>query len=172
VGAKRIQLRYEGELASQRVMPLLEPGAGVVEFGEVTGDCQSEGDTPMKLTTLFTVYAVVSAIFGLAFVFAPVASVAPYGITLSPAGIPTARLFGASLFEFALLAWFVRKSGDSEARKAIILALFVGEAIGFVVALLTQLSGVANALGWSTVAIYLSFAVGFGYFQFIKPSTA
>jgi hypothetical protein len=71
-----------------------------------------------------------------------------------------------------LLSWFVRKSGDSEAREAIILALFVGEALGFVVALYGQLSGVVNALGWSTVAVYLLLASGFGYFQFMKPSTA
>lgn len=125
----------------------------------------------MKLTTLFTVYAVVSAIFGLAFVFVPEASLAVYGITLSPGGIPTVRLFGAALLEFALLSWFARKSGDSEARRSIILALFVGEAFGFVVALFGQLSGVVNALGWSTVAVYLLFALGFGYFQFMRPST-
>ena len=126
----------------------------------------------MKLTTLFIVYAVASAIFGLAFVFVPETSLALYGVTLSPGGIPIARLFGAALLELGLLSWFVRKSGDSEAREAIILALFVGEALGFVVALYGQLSGVVNALGWSTVAVYLLLASGFGYFQFMKPSTA
>lgn len=126
----------------------------------------------MNLTALFTVYAVASAIFGLAFVFVPETSLALYGIMLSPGGVPIARLFGAALLEFALLSWFARKSGDSEARKAIVLALFVGEAVGFVVALFGQLSGVVNALGWSTVTVYLLFALGFGYFQFMKPSTA
>jgi hypothetical protein len=95
-----------------------------------------------------------------------------YGITLSPGGILIARLFGAALLEFALLSWLVRNAGDSEARKAIILAVFVGEVIGFIVALVGQLSGEVNALGWSTVAVYLLLALGFGYFQFIKPSTA
>jgi len=33
-------------------------------------------------------------------------------------------------------------------------------------------AGVANALGWSTVALYLLLALGFAYFQFMKPSTA
>jgi hypothetical protein len=126
----------------------------------------------MKLTTLFIVYAVVSAAFGLAFVFVPETSLALYGITLSPGGVPIARLFGAALLEFALLSWFARKSGDSEARQAIVLAIFVGEALGFVVALFGQLSGVVNALGWSTVAVYLVLAMGFGYFQFMKPNTA
>ena len=126
----------------------------------------------MKLSALFIVYAVISAIFGLTFVFAPEASLALYGATLSPGGILIVRLFGAALLELAVLSWFARNAGDSEARKAIILALFVGEAVGFVVALFGQLSGVVNALGWSTVAVYLLLALGFAYFQFMKPSTA
>ncbi len=126
----------------------------------------------MKLTTLFIVYAVVSAAFGLAFVFVPETSLALYGITLGPGGILIARLFGAALLEFALLSWLARNAGDSEARKAIILAIFVGEAVGFIVALFGQLSGVVNALGWSTVAVYLLLALGFGYFPFMKPKTA
>ena len=126
----------------------------------------------MKLSTMFVIYAFISALFGFAFIFVPDRSLALYGITLSPGGIPIARLFGVALLEFALLAWFARNAGDSEARKAIILAIFAGETIGFIVALLGQLSGVVNALGWTTVAVYLLLALGFGYFQFIKPSTS
>ena len=51
-----------------------------------------------------------------------------------------------------------------------LLAYFLGIAIGFVVALLGQLSGMMNPLGWSTVAIYLLLALGYGDFQFVKPS--
>ena len=126
----------------------------------------------MKLSTMFIIYAAISAIFGLAFVFVPETSLALYGITLSPGGILIARLFGAALLEFALLSWLARNAGDSEARKAIILAVFIGEAVGFIVVVLGQLSGEVNALGWSTVAVYLLLALGFGYFQFMKPSTA
>lgn len=126
----------------------------------------------MKLSTMFIIYAIISAIFGLTFVFFPAMSLALYGITLSPGGILVVRLFGVALLEFALLSWFVRNAGDSEARQAIILAFFVGEVVGFIVALFGQLSGAVNVLGWSTVAIYLFLAIGFGYFQFKKPSRA
>jgi hypothetical protein len=37
------------------------------------------------------------------------------------------------------------------------------------VAVLGQVSGVVNALGWLTVAVYLFYALGYGYFQFVKP---
>jgi len=126
----------------------------------------------MKLSTMFIIYAVISAIFGLTFIFMPQTALALYGITLSPGGILIVRLFGAALLEFALLSWLVRNAGDSEARKAIILAVFVGEVVGFIVAIVGQLSGEVNALGWSTVAIYLLLALGFGYFQLKIPSTA
>ncbi len=82
-----------------------------------------------------------------------------------------AQLFGATLLTFAILTWTARNAGDSAARAAIVLALFVGDAIGFVLALMAQLRGVVNQLGWSTVVIYLLLALGFAYFQFTKPAS-
>jgi hypothetical protein len=37
-------------------------------------------------------------------------------------------------------------------------------------ALTDQLTGAVNALGWSTVLIYLLFTLGSGYFLFVKGS--
>ncbi|MFC1819902.1 hypothetical protein ACFLZG_02300, partial [Thermodesulfobacteriota bacterium] len=71
-----------------------------------------------------------------------------------------------------VLTWCARKAEESEGRRAIILALFISDAIGFIVALIGQLSGAVNALGWSTVIIYLLLALGFGYFQFMSKSTS
>jgi hypothetical protein len=51
------------------------------------------------------------------------------------------------------------------------LGLFVVSGVGFVIALLAQLDGVVNSLGWTTVAIYLLLALGFGYFRFIKTKS-
>lgn len=66
-----------------------------------------------------------------------------------------------------LLTWFARNAAWSEARRAAILGLCVYDAVGFVVTLIAQLTGVVGPLGWLLVAIYLFFAVGFGYF-FLK----
>ena len=71
------------------------------------------------------------------------------------------------LLSFAVLTWVARNAPDSETRRAILLALFVGDSVGFVIALIGQLGGEVNVLGWSTVAIYLLLAVGFGYFRFV-----
>ncbi len=82
-----------------------------------------------------------------------------------------AQLFGVSLVGFAFLTWSARNATDSDARKAIVLALFVSDGVGFIVALIGQFAGVVNSLGWSTVAIYLLLALGFGYFQFARPAS-
>ncbi|MEE9217379.1 MAG: hypothetical protein V3U32_08090 [Anaerolineales bacterium] len=124
----------------------------------------------MKLSTVFTATAIVSLLFGLGFVLAPAATLAPYGLTTDEAGIQVARFFGAALLGYAAITWFARNTEESSARRALVLGLFLGFGIGFVVSLVNQLSGLQNALGWSTVAIYLLFALGYGYFQFAKPT--
>lgn len=126
----------------------------------------------MKLSTLLTIAAAVAGIFGLAFVLVTDPLVSLYGITLDKAGTLVAQLFGASLLGFAALNWFARTVTDREAQRAIVLGNLVGDGVGFVMILLGQLAGVANALGWSSVAIYLLLTLGFAYFQFMKPRTA
>jgi hypothetical protein len=67
-----------------------------------------------------------------------------------------------------MLTWFARNSQESEARWSIVLALFVYDAIGFIVTLISILSGTLNSLGWLVVALYLFLALGFGYFLLPK----
>lgn len=124
----------------------------------------------MKLNTLMVINAVVAAVFGIAFILVPSQVVSLYGVEETAALNFTGQLFGAALFGFAVLTWSARNASDSEARRAIVLALFLSDAIGFVVALLGQLGNVVNTVGWSTVAIYLLLASGFGYFQLRKPA--
>ncbi len=125
----------------------------------------------MNLSLLFTINAIVAAVFGLAFVIAPGLAASLYGVTADAQFRHLAQLYGSSLIGFAVLTWAARNATASDARKAIVLALFVGTALGFVLALLGQIAGVVNVMGWSTVAIYLFLALAFGYFQFAKPST-
>jgi hypothetical protein len=129
----------------------------------------------MKLSALMTVNAIVAVVFGLGFIVAPsqVASFYSPEVGAAEAGGALrviAQLLGAALVAFAVLTWVARNAPDSEARRAILLALFIGDGVGFVIALIAQIGGAVNALGWSTVAIYLLFAIGFGYFVFMaKP---
>ena len=122
----------------------------------------------MKLKSLFIFNAITSIFFGVGSVLAPQVIVSLFGATLNPAGMLMMQYGGAWLIGIGLLAWFARNAADSEARRAIVLAFMICYSIAFVLALLSQLAGVLNALGWGTVVLNLLLAIGYGYFQFAK----
>jgi hypothetical protein len=122
----------------------------------------------MNRSTLFSINSIVAVLFGLGFVLIPATVVSWYGVTLNDGGIFTGRLLGAAFLAFAILSWLVRNSAWSDELGAILLAFFIGDLIGFVISLVFQLQGLANALGWSSVAIYLLLSLGFGYFYWKK----
>jgi hypothetical protein len=123
----------------------------------------------MKLRTLFTVNAWVAFVFGVGFVVLPTTMLSLYGVALGRGGVAIAQLLGAEFLGYAFLAWFAKGTEGPGARRAIVLGFFVSFGVGFVVALLSQLAGAFNVLGWSTVAIYLLFALVYGYFYFTRP---
>ena len=125
----------------------------------------------MNLSYLMTINAIVAAVFGIAFVIVPGPTLAFYGVSADAPFRLVAQLFGAALVGFAVLTWSARKATASDARKAIVVALFVSDGLGFIISVIGQLQGIPNALGWLNVVIYLLLALGFGYFQFFKTST-
>jgi hypothetical protein len=125
----------------------------------------------MKLSILMALNAVVAGVFGIAFVLLPGQALSWYGVTGDAQLTYVARLFGAALITFALITWMARDAADSDARRAIVMGLAAGDIVGFVIALMAQLGGVVNSLGWSTVAIYLLLGLGFGSFALGKATT-
>jgi hypothetical protein len=124
----------------------------------------------MNLKTMLLVNSVVAAVFGLALVIVPGTVTATYGITADASLQYMGQLFGSCLVGIAVLCWYAADTPESEARTAICRALFVFNGVALVVSLVAQLRGVMNAVGWSAVAIYLLFALGWGYFLRAKPA--
>jgi len=122
----------------------------------------------MKLKTLLIIKAIVCLCFGIPILVVPNFVYSIFGATLAAGGVFAAREYGASLMGNLMLTWFARNSQESDARWAIVLALFVYDAIGFVVSLIAVFSGAINPLGWLVVALYLLLALGFGYFLLPK----
>lgn len=118
----------------------------------------------MRFKTLMVIKAVVCLGFAPLLLFLPSQLLGLYGTAFSSAAALAARLYGASLVGNLMLTWFARNAEESATRRAIILDLFVYDAVGLLASLLIQLSGGMNLLGWSIVAIYLFFTIGFGYF--------
>ena len=126
----------------------------------------------MKFQTLMIIKAVVCLSLGVPILLVPIFLYSLFGASLSPGGVFAAREYGASLIGNLMVAWFARKAIDSDARRAIILGLCVYDAIGFLVTLIAQITGVLGPLGWFAMAIYLFFAIGFGYFLLPQKKVA
>ena len=124
----------------------------------------------MRFKILMIIKAVVCLSLGTLILLVPEFTYGLFGITLTPGGTFPAREYGAALIGTLLITWFARNSSESDSLRAIILGLCVYDAIGFVVTLIAQLSGLLNVLGWSVVVLYLFFAVGFGYFLVKSPN--
>ena len=127
----------------------------------------------MKLKNLMVIKAVIVFVFGIAFVVMPTRSMSNYGVMLSQGGAVMTQLFGAAFILLGIVLWSARNAPRSDVGlRGIVLAVFVGDLMGFIITLIAQLNRVMNSLGWTSVAIYLLLAIGFGYFQFVKPANA
>ena len=118
----------------------------------------------MTLRSFFTILAVLSFLFGVGFVLAPGQVLANYGIEYSPSLALVGRLFGGLLLTLSVILWFAKDFRDEPAVRAVLLGALIGDVVNLVVATMGTLSGTSNALGWSTVLIYLYGTLGSGYF--------
>jgi len=118
----------------------------------------------MTLRTFFTVFAVLSALFGIGFLAAPNDVLAMYGFPASPHVAVMTRLFGGTLLALAVIQWMARDFRDEGALTALLLGLGVSHVVNLLVSIAATVAGTINALGWTTVLIFLCGAVGCGYF--------
>jgi len=117
----------------------------------------------MAFRTLLVIKAVVCLFFGPILLFVPGLLFNLLGASLGAGGTFTARIYGAAVFGTMVLTWLARNAAETRARHAILLDLFVYDGIGFVVTLLSVVSGVLNPLSWGIAVVYLFFTLGSGY---------
>ena len=122
----------------------------------------------MSFKNLMIIKAIVCLAFGILLLAIPDMLISIFGATLGGGGMFTAREYGSSLFGNLFLCWFARNAEESDARRAIILALFVYDLIAFIMTAITVISEILNPLGWLIAFVYLFFTLGFGYFL-VKP---
>ena len=123
----------------------------------------------MKFKDLMVIKAIVCLAFGILLLSVPDKLLSIFGATLSDGGVFTAREYASSLFGNLLICWIAKDAAVSDARRAIIIGLFVYDLIAFIMTVITVISGVLNPLGWSIAFIYLFFTLGFGYFLINPP---
>jgi hypothetical protein len=115
--------------------------------------------------------AVVCLLFGLFLLAAPGVLFGLLGGNLNSAGMFAAREYGAALIGSLLLMWFAKNVTAADARRAILLYLFVYDAIGVIITVAAIISKTLNALGWGVVVVYLLFSVWSGIMLLAGEST-
>ena len=117
----------------------------------------------MTVKTYFAIFAVLSLLFGIGFVLAPGQVLSNYGIADTPSLAVMSRLFGGLLLGTAVIQWSARDFSEAAVRPVLI-GLCIGDVVNLAVSAMATMAGTINALGWSTVLIYLCGAAGAGYF--------
>jgi hypothetical protein len=119
----------------------------------------------MKLSTFAIIITILAAGFGLAFLFIPVKLMAVYGINLDSSGVIVARYFGSANLFVAMIFWSY--SGVSPAAKSwpkLLLYSLIYNILQLIVTLIPILSGEANSMAWTTVALFVLLSIGSVYF--------
>lgn len=117
----------------------------------------------MSYKTVMIIKCLVCIGFGPLLLFLPEQLLSILGATFGIGAAITAREYGAALVGNAFLTWFARNSEASSARTAIIIYLFVYDAVALVAITILQFQNAMNQLGWGIVVVYLFFALAFGY---------
>jgi hypothetical protein len=123
----------------------------------------------MRLRHLFILNIFFAIFFGGSCSLFPRMVFTLYGITPDDAALWTARLLGGSILGFASLMWIGQKAVSVDARRAIAIALFIQDVIGFIVSVDFQITGNVNIFGWLSLALYGLLAIAYAFFLFVKP---
>lgn len=118
----------------------------------------------MNFAVVCWIGACAATVFGLAFLAAPEATAALYGIQGWNEGTAViGRLFGAQLLYMAALLWTLKDDTDRDTHRRCAQWMSGASAVAAAVALHAVLTGATNAWGWTTVAIYAFFVGAWGW---------
>jgi ABC-type Fe3+-siderophore transport system permease subunit len=118
----------------------------------------------MKLSTYLSIAAIIGLVYGLMFLLASGFMLVQYGVPAEPHNLLQVRYFGSALVWGSLIVWLARHVRDDAAIRAILIGSAVGFVLGAVISLWGVMSGLTNALGWSSVVVYLVLLAGAVYF--------
>lgn len=116
------------------------------------------------MNTLFLVYLIVEAIFGIGFLFVPGLLMDPMGLTLDETSTTFARMLGSLIISIPVLLFFARKSASSEFKRGVVYCIFTYLLASTIILLIAQIKGLMNAMGWSVIILHLVFLLWFGYY--------
>lgn len=125
----------------------------------------------VRAKTMFVITALLAFFVGLAYMVVPRLVLLLYGITPADEwGVLALQAYGSVVLFWGLVTWFARNTPDSEARRAIIRALFIGFIITIITPLMIIFSGVGNRVFWVVAFGHAVLAGAWGYIYFTNPA--
>ncbi|MEI8325193.1 MAG: hypothetical protein WCH44_07460 [Betaproteobacteria bacterium] len=118
----------------------------------------------MKFSAYLSIYGIICIVFGLAFIAVPELTGPIYGIPGAPYTVLMTRFFGSAFLTLGLIFWLFRNVRDDDSKCALLKANVVGGIAGCGVSVWVALSGLENQMAWSTVVLYVLYALGAFYF--------
>jgi uncharacterized membrane protein YuzA (DUF378 family) len=131
---------------------------GSVKTSTEIGRIKREGG--MNARIFLTVSAVIAVLFGLAFLLAPTAAGAIYGVPPDRHTALALQFFGSVLIAIAAVNWFAKDFGDWEAVRGILIANAIADAVGGGVNLLGTLHGLLSGMAWTSTIVYALLLIG------------
>ena len=125
----------------------------------------------MKLNTLLLLNAIFSLLNAIGAILMPVFILNTYGVKQGYGVELMAQYAGIGSVVIGLLAYFTTKIESSDAKRYIILSIFISDVIGVIISIYGTLKGIMSVVGWSLVVIYLFFTIGYGYYLFVRKNT-
>jgi hypothetical protein len=118
----------------------------------------------MKCSSFLSVTGILGIVFGLGFLLAPEAVAPLYGVPVEAHTMMMDRYFGGSLLWVGLITWLARGLRDDAALRTLLQAGTVGNLAGLAISAWAALTGLMNALAWSSVSLYALMLLGCVYF--------
>jgi hypothetical protein len=126
-----------------------------------------ERSIPMTLKNMLLLNSVVLMLFSLALLLMPGTVLELFSMPANAATKVLIQFFGGQLLGGGLITLFAMNTKELRSQRSLTLSFFIADGIGFIVALGGLFSGAMNVLGWVVALVFLLFALGFGYFQFV-----
>ena len=126
----------------------------------------------MSYRMMFTINAVILAIFGVLFMIMPDFVLAQFKSDVQVATLFVARFFGSAMLLSGLFLWVMKDSAPIKMQKNIATVLLGYSLAGFamtIVGMSRSMIGVIRANGWALLVLYGVFALVYGYMLFLQP---
>ena len=117
----------------------------------------------MTSKSMLTITAIVAILYGLAFVLIPDNLNALYGVPSAPHTALYTRFFGSALLGLGVITWFAKDFRSWDAIRGVLIGTAVTTAIGGLIALFAVVTGLSNAMTWTSVLVYALIFVGAVY---------